>query len=82
VQGWNEVRIPAREVRVGDRLAVSGTAVVETRRTVSHETLLVTETGTRIPMPPEQLVWVLVDRPTRYDAAQEWQAVSTRHDAT
>lgn len=55
---WNVVPIPAREVRVGDRLVVSGTAIVAIGLTRSGETLLVTEIGTKLPMPSEQLVWV------------------------
>jgi hypothetical protein len=56
--GGEELRIPAAEVRPGDRLVGSGIRVVEVGRTASDEILIITETGNAIPMPAKQPVTI------------------------
>jgi hypothetical protein len=54
----NDVHIRAHEVRVGDRLVESNLAILEITRTRSGEVLFTTESGSRLPMPAHQFVWV------------------------
>lgn len=67
----NDVHIRAHEVRVGDRLVLSNLAILEIARTVSGEVLFITESGSRLPMPADQFVWVSrsrIDAPSGLDA--------------
>jgi hypothetical protein len=52
------VYLPARSVRPGDRLPLSQVRIVSVGWTVSGEVLLITTSGSRIPLPADLLVWV------------------------